>query len=282
MKKVISWCFFVDEKAKIRLPEYLFGLRCNKIGAELWFPDWHLRLYIDKSVYKYPSVLKFIIDICYSKKGPKIDLLLCREGFNPTIERYRPFFDKDVEICIARDIDSILSKTDAEYVDRWLSGEYGDDVDILCYREYMQPNDFCMGGGIGIKTKKFSDLSTVFYATPLEIFDRGIDEPQLKTLMSYGKTKHIVTKMTASGIYCILNYMYEKPSESEILWNVPFFDTTNGYLYEYNGCDCLADSEIDLLVEIVKKIKIRLEHTHPHCEEHLKNIRNNINDQWVR
>ena len=281
MKKVISWCFFVDKKSTNRLPEYLFGLKCNKIASAIWFPEWSLRLYVHKSIEIFPSVFKYINDICESPIGPRIDLIYCRDGFNPTVERYRPFLETDVDVCIARDVDSILSKTDADYVNKWLNGEYG-DVDIMCYREYMQPEYLCMGGGIAVKTQRFLTLHDIFYATPNQVFSRGIDETQLGWFMKYGKCHHIVAKMSCSGVYFICNDYTAKPSESELLWNVPFYNTLYGYMYEYEGCDYLIDAEIDVIVALVKKIKIKPEHTHTHSADNLKNVLAVINNDWIR
>lgn len=280
--KVISWCFYVDEKSnKERLPEYLFGLKCNQRAARFWFPDWTLRLYVDVSVSEHPSVFNYLFDIC-EYGSPKIEMIPCRNGFNPTVERYRPFFEPGVQVCLARDVDSILSKTDANYVQSWLDGAYG-EVDILCYREYMQFTYTCMGGGIAVKCAKFEGLDDTFYATPCLKYERGIDEKQLKNLLAGKKTHHILTRMTGEGIYCVPTYLKTKPCESKLLWTIPFFDAPKGYAYNYESCKwlILTETTIDQIVEFVKTLQIRREHIGAHWIQHSEKILHTTTE-WIR
>ena len=134
----------------IRLPEYLIGLRYNVKAAEKWFPDWELRLYIDKSVQNNLVLKSFVQKIATSSKTHPIQLIQCRDGLNPMVERYRPLVDQTIDVCITRDVDSILSKSDMEKVESWLMD---DNSDVLRYREHKQSENGGMGGGIGIKVK---------------------------------------------------------------------------------------------------------------------------------
>lgn len=277
---VISWCFFVNRYNTSRLPEYIFGLRCNQRAASIWFPQWKLQLYIDKTVsHSCPEVFQYITEIC--NEEPKIDIIECRDGFNPTVERYRPFFDSNVNICLARDIDSILSQTDAKYVEQWLNGDFG-NVDILCYREYKQPSTTCMGGGIAIKPQHFLSEggSTPFLATPYQRFTRGVDETQLEKLLEVTKSHHIVTRMTSEGIYCIpVDFEKTKAVDSQILWTIPFFDALNGYAHNYPNNDWLEYATTDKKVEFVKQLTIKDEHIDV-IQHSTKIVKNDT--EWIR
>ena len=60
-------------------------------------------------------------------------MIQCRDGLNPMVERYRPLVDQTIDVCITRDVDSILSKSDMEKVESWLMD---DNSDVLRYREH--------------------------------------------------------------------------------------------------------------------------------------------------
>jgi hypothetical protein len=279
-EKFVFKLIFKLDSTSARLPEYLFGLKCNQRAARFWFPDWNLRLYIDSSVHENESVFNYLFDICEYGE-PKIEMIPCRYGFNPTIERYRPFFEPNINVCLARDVDSILSKTDADYVKCWLDGKYG-DVDILCYREYMQDPVSCMGGGISVKCPRFLG-SNLFHSTPEFKYLRGVDEKQLERLLSRAQAHHIITKMTGNGVYSVVDDTTCKPSDSQLLWTIPFFDTLNGYAHEYENCNWLNSSSttIDQIVEFVKTLKIKREHIGAHWIQHSSKILLNTT-LWIR
>jgi len=273
MVKVISWCFYFDKKNKDRLAEYLLGLKCNQRAARYWFPGWQLRLYYDQTMK--PAIKEYIEEIC--KHGyPNIEMIPTREGYNPMVERYRPFFDPEVEVCAARDIDSILSKTDANYIQDWLNNN---DSDILSYKEHMQHDHTCMGGGITVKTRVFKKIGEIFFATPDKKFARGIDERQLIEFLKYGKRKNIITRMTAEGIYTVKDNN-ELPEKSKLLWNIPFFDSSHGYIFNYPNLDWLMDASVSEIVEFVRTMKIRREHIFPDLIQHSEKILKN--KKWVR
>lgn len=56
--------------------------------------------------------------------GSDIEMIDCREGMHPMIERYLPLYDDTVEVFLARDVDSILSQADSVIVSDWLTKEH--------------------------------------------------------------------------------------------------------------------------------------------------------------
>lgn len=146
--KIISWCFFVNFKNIDRLSEYLVGLKCNQRAARWWFPGWQCRLYYDaNSLNKAPLIKEYIQNIC-NNGIPTIEMIPVREGYPCITERYRPLFEPNVSACMVRDVDSILSKLDADYVNEWFNNT---DLKLFKYREHLMPHDRIMGGGITVR-----------------------------------------------------------------------------------------------------------------------------------
>jgi hypothetical protein len=199
MNKVISWCLYVHEYNVRRLPEYLVGLRCNQRGARWWFPGWKLRLYVDGSLESNSDVGEFVKHVALYGE-PKIDIFQCREGINPMVERYLPCLDEQVDVCLTRDVDSILSKTDADIVSEWLDN---DDSDVLRYREYEMTCDLTMGGGVGVKNRALRGKNVAPPNTTK--MGRGHDEYVLAKLLKHipsERQTEILTRMTEDGV-CI-------------------------------------------------------------------------------
>lgn len=259
MNKIISWCLFVGSLD--RLPEYLIGLKCNQRAARRWFPGWELWLYIDESIKTNLEVYEFVKEI--AEFGfPEIKLIDCFPNSNPMIQRYRPVYEKDV-IFIVRDLDSILSKSDADLVNAWVENEQSD---ILRYREYMMSSGLTMGGGYGLKTKSVNaDIISFDYKNY-----RGEDEIFSKQITNQiSKERHTIikTRMLINGIYCL----NESIETATILWGIPFFYNIDGYYENYSR---------GYTIEELAKFKIRREH----CGFHYFHFREKIMENvcWYR
>lgn len=64
-------------------------------------------------------LFRFVSDVC----GDKVEIVDCRPMMHPMVERYHVFFDRDVDVSIVRDVDSILTKLDADVVNNWINDE---------------------------------------------------------------------------------------------------------------------------------------------------------------
>ena len=84
-RKVISWSLYINMDNLVRLPEYFCGLQYNIKAAEKWFPDWELRLYIDKSVEDNTMLKNAVDKIATSSKTHPIQVIKCRDGMNPMV-----------------------------------------------------------------------------------------------------------------------------------------------------------------------------------------------------
>lgn len=277
-----------------RLPEYLAGLRCNQRAAKRWFPGWSLRLYISKLKAEGEPELWSFIDEIAKFNDPPIEVYECDPNFHPTLERYRPFCDPTVALCIARDVDSILTKTDADIVNQWISD---DRYDVLQYREYMMNDDGIMGGGIGLKRSCFKlGCPTEIVKKEVtrfqsgELKGKGFDESSLaKFLKAYTdrpRWKSYITRMTEVGDYYLLpsadtDSLKLEPRDMVLLWTTPFFDIPKGFAYCQPGFEWLENANIARIVDYIKNVfTIRPEHTGSHWPQHSGKI--TMGKKWTR
>lgn len=116
MKKIISFSLW----GNIRL--YCIGAIKNALLAKKYFPGWICRYYYDESV---PEI---IIEYLKSLDNVELKFIEIPSGgkYYKSIGqfgmfwRFYPFNDDDVEIWMARDIDSRLSKYEAEKIEDFL------------------------------------------------------------------------------------------------------------------------------------------------------------------
>lgn len=232
MRKVISWALYLTKNG--RFHEYLMGLKANHMAVQLWFPDWELVLYIDDTIDN--DVLEYI----KSFNDPPFKTILCPNDRNMMVERYRPFLDPKIDISIARDLDSILSKVDADNLNKFIAD---DSKDAMYYREYQM--DSPMGGGMACKKNiiKYIDTITRHFA----------DEPLLEYITNryvpVDRRTIYTTRMLENGVYHLIDNTEQKPIECQILWTIVF---CSGYkLDEY----CILDKVFNDIRDMIKYVK---------------------------
>lgn len=245
--RVISWCLFFNKLHVDRLSEYLTGLRYNRRAARLWFPGWECRLYYDEhSLSEYPEILTYVKKIC-GVGYPEIKLIPCEKGYIATSERYRPFFDENVEVTIVRDIDSILSKIDADFVNEWINNS---NCKILAYREHKMTGNSFMGGGISIKGVFNKQVDKGRETVSLNL-EKGPDEAWLREFIPKNVENSniliIPLRMTAAGTYH--TWITKNDNETDILWPVPFYDAPVGM-----SCNYSEDHKYLMKLKHVKRI----------------------------
>jgi hypothetical protein len=215
MRKVISLCLYYRQDANDRFIEYILGLKYNHKARNLWFSDWEIWLYIDTSVKKE----QILMDYIRSFNDPIITIKEIDNENNPMIERYRPIFDPTVDIVICRDIDSILSKTDAEYVSKFLED---DSKDVMCYHEYKM-GYISMGGGVAVKTRNIVEPNNIcipIINNRLRDYDEKILEELINSVTTLrDRIVSYETRMLKNGVYCLIEDIKDDPDECEILWS---------------------------------------------------------------
>jgi len=115
-KKIISFSLW----GKMRL--YCIGAIKNAILAKKFFPGWICRFYYDKSVpEKIINKLKELdnTELVFIEKESGGKLYKDNGQFG-MFWRFFPFNDNDVEVWMARDIDSRISEYEAEEINKFL------------------------------------------------------------------------------------------------------------------------------------------------------------------
>lgn len=233
--KIISWCLYIDvdhartEDTLLRLPEYLMGLKMNVTAAACWFPDWELRLYADETSLKREPL---VWDLVREAVTDRVKVIPCRPGRHPMTERYRPLVEEVQGVCVVRDVDSILSLTDAQLVSRWMED---DSSDVLQYKE-KDMQEKTMGGGVAVKMGGLTLRRPDTFAVT-KLLGRGSDEPALcdflRSTANNTRFTTVRTRMTNHGVYCIDSVDTTRVPDTfdgcTILWTVPFYDRCNGY-----------------------------------------------------
>ena len=108
---IISFSLWGDKKS------YLRGAVQNAILAHCIYPSWQCRFYIDESVPE--DVQKLLIHL----QAQVVKMPLPKVPFEGLGWRFQVWDDPDVDFCIIRDCDSVISVFEAMAVHEWLASE---------------------------------------------------------------------------------------------------------------------------------------------------------------
>ena len=140
-KKVISYCLFGVGSRRDSTRNYHDGVFVNYHLAKKIYPDWICRIYIDSRVSKDK--------IDEIEKLDNLEIIVIETNIPFMCVRFFPFDDKDVDIWISRDLDSVISNREKHAVDEWIQSSKNMHV--------MQDNknhiDLIMAGMFGVKNK---------------------------------------------------------------------------------------------------------------------------------
>ena len=140
-KRIISFSLWGDIKL------YCIGAIKNAILAKKYFPEWYCRFYYDETV---PII---IIDFLKSMDNTELYFIQKPSGGTKYKEngqygmlwRYYPINDTNVDIFIARDVDSRISLYEYNIINQFIKG----DNIIHCFRNTNEP--LCRGGTFSFK-----------------------------------------------------------------------------------------------------------------------------------
>ena len=140
-KRIISFSLW----GKIRL--YCIGAIKNALLAQKYFPEWICRFYYDSTVplciINYLNSLKNTE--LYFISQPSGGIKYKDSGQFGMLWRYYPILDQNVEIFLARDIDSRLSPYEYQIINNFIKSKNK----IHNFREKNEP--FCRGGTFSFK-----------------------------------------------------------------------------------------------------------------------------------
>lgn len=149
--KIIAYSLYGDN------PRYTDGAFENARLISEFFPEWVMRVYYDRSVPE--AVLKYLRDHKTELIDMSNDTLK-----NQMVWRFLPAADTNVERFISRDVDSRLSKRDAEAVKEWV--ESGLPFHVL--RDHPSHSNFAVSGGMwGSKGGAVKDIRNQLEASSL-------------------------------------------------------------------------------------------------------------------
>lgn len=124
MKKVISYSLFGADPQKEDGWEFLFYMRgfyFNVLMKKLVYPDWMIKVYVDKitsdKYFNFFKELTYSYGIVVITNTPDT---LCKS----MLWRMKPIFDKGTEVVICRDADALLSYREANIVNEFVESEY--------------------------------------------------------------------------------------------------------------------------------------------------------------
>lgn len=208
------------------------GLAMNTAAVKKMLPDWKIRLYfrvVNNKILE--EVLRFAMT-------NDIQMVNVEGSKNPMISRYSPFFDENIQTCVVRDLDSIMSVSDVNNIKNWMNSNYL----AMCYKEYLQ-DQMSMGGGVALKVSEAQLCNIKYCSTDIDPEERGYDEDILDKIIgqiSEKRVQTILTRCTINGSY----YTYSQdahPTTEKLLWTVPFPKMPYGTLPDIPSVDYMTN-----------------------------------------
>lgn len=138
MKNVISFCLYSSKTT------YTLGMKENILLGQKFFPDWEIRIY-------YNDIIPDTFINEYIKLGAICIKCENKMNLQCILWRFFPLDDESVHHWISRDVDSRLSKRDANLVNQWIQS----NKTLHCIRDHKYHCNAIMGGMFGINNKFF-------------------------------------------------------------------------------------------------------------------------------
>jgi hypothetical protein len=170
--KVVSLSIFGTNK------KYLNGLTENLDLIKLFYPDWAVFIYYNSTV---PS--QFILEIRQFHNVNLIDM----SGSNlpGMFWRFLTYDDKNVELFIVRDVDSLISMREAYAVYEWIASS----KDLHIMRDHPFHTNLIMGGMWGLKRSlnfSINDSISNYLSSrkrEFELYERDVDQQFLADII---------------------------------------------------------------------------------------------------
>ena len=155
-QRVISYSYFTTNKTSNER-QYLQGIRKNLAAIKALYPGWRMRVYM-KDLDSVPKDILSdqTLDVCVVDRTPMFGNF---SGVLPTLWRFLPLVDEQVEVALFRDVDSLISRREKEAVRQWLDSKHTFHV----MRDHPSHNAPMMAGMWGCKVNQAKpDLKAVF------------------------------------------------------------------------------------------------------------------------
>lgn len=127
---------------------YLRGFMINVRLARLIYPDFQIRLHLDKNTY---TAFKSLFDSLPIQLEILNEEPLCKA----MLWRMKPLFDENVEVVLCRDLDSPITYREAQAVKYWMNK----DKAAHAITDSVSHDVPMLGGMIGFKRRYFKDYT---------------------------------------------------------------------------------------------------------------------------
>ena len=241
--KVISYSLFGYGKDKaencFEFNAYLRGLMVNIRLQRLLFPDWRIRVHLDKQTHE--GFKRFFELLSEEIHTNAIDVVICEDAplTKAMLWRLKPMFDPNVEMFICRDIEAPLMYKDVQAVTQWIDSTKISHA-ITSSNSHNIP---MMGGMIGFK--------------------KGILE-RLR-VNTWDQLVNVKYNWNAKGTDqdFLTNYIYRAVAtrQDDSIMQHYFYGMANTFLDGYLTCSCpqlgthADDCHLDIKVDIPRELK---------------------------
>lgn len=128
-------------------PRFLIGAKRNIEEAQIVYPDWKCRFYIDDTV-PLDNAKE------WHDMGAEVYKVQRLGLYHGMFWRFFPASDETVDAFISRDTDSRVNEREAEAVKEWLDSKYGFHI----IRDHLHHSQFILGGLWGAKKGTIPDM----------------------------------------------------------------------------------------------------------------------------
>lgn len=147
-KNIITFSVYGTDKL------YQEGAIQNISKVKEFFPGWICRFYVDKKMNP-----KFIEKLySYQNDFVEIHLKDRLDNIDGMFWRFAPVFEENFDILLVRDVDSIITTREKEYVEEWLKSNKRFHI----IRDHPYHNSLIMGGMWGVKGNLLHGLKKKF------------------------------------------------------------------------------------------------------------------------
>ena len=215
-KKIISFCLYDIEKTKCdptrKTRNFYKGIFINYHEAKIIYPDWIVRIYmLYDEPYKYIKILESFKDI----EVILVDTNICLRTL-----RFLPNDDKDVNIWLSRDLDSIVNWREKAAVDDWLINHSDKDLHIM---NDSIGHNFWMAGLFGYKNNnnnKKNILEYILNISNSKNISHYSGDAEIAKEFFYNNDNHIQHYNSGLKFINYKNFPSHKPISCSIVGNI--------------------------------------------------------------
>lgn len=259
MGNIISYCLFETkdinqrkhrgwDKYRMEQDRYWYNIPAVYIANTLLYPDFNINVFISENVKThplYPLLLKL-------SKADNFTLLSSNMNYlntEPTMWRMIPFFKKETDILLCRDIDSLPTINEVKSTLQFIESDYLIHT-MRTHRQHNSQSTHILAGLCGFKPKElrnkniphFSDFKTYYsYSgrgwgcdqnTLIDLFYNKVnDKKEIFLDSALTSTTHEVTKNNLTGYLDFQNYDFQ----NEVLDFLDNFTEWSGEPIDFRG-----------------------------------------------